>query len=54
MRNLLEMERQMLENSRTFQNTYAQISVLDEQINTSTATKLNAKIQQGKLALEWR
>lgn len=52
MRNLLEMEREMLENSRTFQNTYAQISVLDEQINTSTATKLNAKIQQGKLALE--
>jgi hypothetical protein len=52
MRNLLEMERNMLEMSETFRSTFAEISVLDDQISTGTAMKLNAKIKQGNLAID--
>ena len=52
MRNLLEMERSMLENCSTFQSTFNELDLLNEQINTSYETKLKAKIKQGKLAIE--
>ena len=52
MRNLLNNETVMLENSADFRNTFARISVLNEQINNAQVSKLESKIEQGKLATE--
>jgi len=51
MRNLLEMEREML-NDSNFSNTLTEISALVDTVETAQSSKLIAKIQMGKLATE--
>lgn len=51
MRNLLNIERQMLDSARGF-NLLGELTDLAQMLNTAQSEKLTAKIQQGKLAIE--
>ena len=51
MRNLLNIERQMLDSARGF-NLLGELTDLAQMLNTAQGDKLLARIQQGKLAIE--
>jgi len=51
MRNLLNIERQMLDSARGF-NLLGELTDLAQMVNTAQSEKLLGKIQQGKLAIE--
>lgn len=52
MRNLLNIERQMLESDSNFTDVFQVLGQLSETINNAQQQKLNHKIMQGKLAIE--